>query len=419
MAQKKPSSLLGSIPDLSSYEVLYKHFHSHPELSLQEHETANTVAKHLRGLNAYNVHTNIGGTGVVGVLENGSGKVILLRADMDALPVKEETGLDYASTVTVKDESDGNIKPVMHACGHDMHMTCLLAAAELMAKVRDHWKGTLIVLFQPNEERGGGAKAMVHDGLYDKVPVPDYVLGQHVMALRAGTVGSKIGTIMASSDRFKVTLFGQGGHGSMPHRTIDPAVLAANVVVRLQTIVSREVDPSDMAVVTVASLQAGQTENIIADKAEIKVDVRTINEATRKRVIAAMRRIVKAECSASNSPREPIIEEIASFPLTINDEALANTVATSFQDHFDAFHADTDRTNASEDVTILATSKGRPSLYWFLGGIDHQQWDQAEREGTTYQTIPVNHSPFFAPAIQPTMKVGAEALSLAALTMFS
>ena len=365
MAQKKLSGLLGSIPDLSPYEALYKHFHSHPELSLQEYETANTVAKHLRDLNAYNIHTDIGGTGVVGVLENGSGKVILLRADMDALPVKEETGLDYASTVTVKDQSDGNVKPVMHACGHDIHMTCLLAAAELMAKIRDHWKGTLVVLFQPNEERGGGARAMVDDGLYDKVPVPDYVLGQHVMALRAGTVGSKIGTIMASSDRFKVTLFGRGGHGSMPHRTIDPAVLAANVVVRLQTIVSREVDPSDMAVVTVASLQAGQTENIIADKAEIKVDVRTINEATRKRVIAAVRRIIKAECYASDSPREPIIEEITSFPLTINDEALANTVAASFQDHFDAFEADTERTNASEDVTRLATSKGRPSLYWY------------------------------------------------------
>ena len=419
MAQKHLSSLLTSIPELTPYETLYKHFHSHPELSVQEYETANAVAKHLRDLNAYHVQTNIGGTGVVGVLENGSGKVILLRADMDALPVKEETGLDYASTVTVKDESDGDIKPVMHACGHDMHMTCLLAAAEHLAKVKNHWKGTLIVLFQPNEERGGGAKAMVDDGLYDKVPVPDYVLGQHVMALRAGTVGSKVGTIMASSNRFKITLFGRGGHGSMPHRTIDPAVLAANVVVRLQTIVSREVDPSDMAVVTVASLQAGQTENIIADKAVIKVDVRTVNEATKERVIAAVRRIIKAECDASGSPREPVIEEITAFPLTVNDEALANTVAASFQDRFHSFEPDTDRTNASEDVTILATSKDRPSLYWFLGGVSHQQWDQAEKDGTTHQSIPVNHSPFFAPVIQPTLKVGVEALSLAALTMFS
>ncbi|KAL8823572.1 MAG: hypothetical protein Q9191_005735 [Dirinaria sp. TL-2023a] len=419
MAQEQLSSLLTSIPELSSYETLYKHFHSHPELSVQEYETANTVAEHLRDLNAYHVQTNIGGTGVVGVLENGPGKVILLRADMDALPVKEETGLDYASTVTVKDESDGDIKPVMHACGHDMHMTCLLATAEHMVKIKDRWNGTLIILFQPNEERGGGARAMVDDGLYDKVPVPDYVLGQHVMANRAGTVGSKVGTIMASSDRFKITLFGKGGHGSMPHRTIDPAVLAASVVLRLQTIVSREVDPNDMAVVTVASLQVGQTENIITDKAVIKVDVRTVNAATRERVLAAVRRIVKAECYASGSPKEPLIEQITAFPLTVNDEALANTVAASFQDHLHSFEPDTERSHASDDVTILATSKDRPSLYWFLGGVDHQQWDQAEKDGTTHQNIPVNHSPFYAPVIQPTMKVGIEALSLAALTMFS
>lgn len=306
----------------------------------------------------------------------------------------------------------------MHACGHDMHITCLLAAAEHLAKVKDRWKGTLIVLFQPNEERGGGAKAMVDDGLYEKIPVPDFVLGQHVMALRAGTVGSKVGTIMAASNRYKITLFGRGGHGSMPHRTIDPAVLAANVVVRLQTIVSREVDPSDMAVVTVASLQAGQTENIIADVATLKIDIRTINTQTRERVIAAVRRIVKAECDASKSPKEPIIEEITVFPLTVNDEKLTNIIAAAFEDHFgSSFDANTERVNASEDVTILGTSQDRPCLYWFLGGVDHKTWDQAEKDGTTHETIPVNHSPFFAPIIQPTLRTGVEALSLAALTM--
>ena len=200
------SQALASIPDLAPYEELYKHFHSHPELSIQEHETANTVAKHLRSFNAYSVQTDIGGTGLVGVLKNGQGKTVLLRADMDALPVEEQTGLDYASKVTVVDRSDGATKPVMHACGHDMHITCLLAAAESLAKTKDLWNGTLIVLFQPNEERGGGAKAMVEDGLYDKVPVPDFVLGQHVMALRAGIVGAKVGTIMASSNRCRLSL---------------------------------------------------------------------------------------------------------------------------------------------------------------------------------------------------------------------
>ena len=331
---------------------------------------------------------------------------------------REQTGLEYASKVTVLDKSDNVVKPVMHACGHDIHITCLLAAAEHLAKVKDQWKGTLIVLFQPNEERGGGAQAMVDDGLYEKVPVPDFVLGQHVMALRAGTIGSSVGTIMAASNRYKITLFGRGGHGSMPHRTIDPAVLAANVVVRLQTIVSREVDPSDMAVVTVASLQAGQTENIIADVATLKVDIRTIKAQTRERVIAAVRRIVKAECDASRSPKEPIIEEITVFPLTVNDEKVTNTIAAAFEDHFgSSFDANTERVNASEDVTILGTSQDRPCLYWFLGGVDHKTWDQAEKDGTTHETIPVNHSPFFAPVIQPTLRTGVEALSLAALTM--
>ena len=250
MAAGSLSSLLASIPDLSPYEALYRHFHSHPELSLQEHETAATIAAHLRDLKAYEVHTNIGGTGLVGVLKNGPGKTVLLRADMDALPVDEQTGLEYASKVTVKDESDGLTKPVMHACGHDIHITSLLAAADFLARTRDQWKGTLIVLFQPNEERGGGANAMVKDGLYDIVPVPDCVLGQHVMPLPAGNVGTRSGTIMTSSNRFKITLYGRGGHGSMPHRLLDPVVLAANVVVRLQTIVSREVEPFDIAVVT-------------------------------------------------------------------------------------------------------------------------------------------------------------------------
>jgi amidohydrolase len=227
MAAKSLSSLLSSLPDLASYESLYKHFHAHPELSQQEHETAKTVARQLRDLQVYDVHTGIGGTGLVGVLKNGSGKTILLRADMDALPVKEDTGLEYASTLTVKDESDGLVKSVMHACGHDMHMTCLLAAADFLANIRDHWKGTLIVLFQPNEERGGGANAMVKDGLYNIVPVPDCVLGQHVMAMRAGNIGSRPGTIMTASNRFKITLFGRGGHGSMPHVSIHRASVAS------------------------------------------------------------------------------------------------------------------------------------------------------------------------------------------------
>ncbi|GKT96435.1 LOW QUALITY PROTEIN: metal-dependent amidase/aminoacylase/carboxypeptidase [Colletotrichum tofieldiae] len=273
--------LIAAPIDMAKYEELYKYFHAHPELSNLEAQTAKAVAEQLSQLQAFDITTNIGGHGLVGVLKNGPGNTILLRADIDALPIKEETGLSYASTVNMSDV-EGIMRPVMHACGHDMHMACLLAAAERLVKLKQEWSGTLIVLFQPAEERGTGAKAMIDDGLYDKhkIPVPDFVLGQHVMAMRAGSVGSKTGTIMAGADSMKITLSGLGGHGSQPHRTVDPAVMAAHVVVRLQSIVSREINPSDISVITVGSLHAGQTENVIADSAEIGLDIRSVRPET-------------------------------------------------------------------------------------------------------------------------------------------
>ncbi|KAH8428341.1 M20 family metallopeptidase [Aspergillus melleus] len=400
--------------DLAPYEGLYKYFHANPELSLQEEATSQKVAAHLSGLKAYEIHTNIGGFGLAGVLRNGPGKTVLLRADMDALPVKELTGLPYASSVTMRD-ADGNEKPVMHACGHDMHMTCLLAAAETLANTQHAWSGTLIVVFQPNEERGGGAQAMVNDGLYSKVPVPDYVLGQHVMRMRAGKVGSRPGTIMAAADSLKITVFGRGGHGSLPHQTVDPALLAAHIVVRLQGIVSREVDPTDLGVVTVGSLQAGQTENIIADRAEIGLDFRTVKLETRQKILSAIQRIVEAECMASGSPKPPVFTPTRRFPPTNNDNDAIAQVAKSFEQHLDDFDGDTPRSNVSEDVSTLATCKDIPCCFWFLGGIDAQVWDKAEEEGNQSE-IPSNHSALFAPAIQPTMEVGVKALCLAALT---
>lgn len=291
------AKLLQSHPlDLEEYEKLYKYFHAHPELSLHEGKTSSAVAGH-SSLSAYKVHTSIGGHGVAGVLSNGDGPTILLRADMDALPVEEKTGLEYASKVTMKDD-DGNTTPVMHACGHDMHVTCLLAAAEWLGskEVKEKWAGTLVVVFQPNEERGKGASAMVDGGLYEKVPEPDVVLAQHVMPLRTGKVAVKAGPMIAAADSFKVTVFGRGGHGSMPQLCIDPVVLAANIVVRLQGIVAREVDPQDAAVVTVGSLQAGQSENVIADQAILKVDIRTQKDETRDRVLKAIRRIIERVC---------------------------------------------------------------------------------------------------------------------------
>ncbi|KAJ5527788.1 hypothetical protein N7513_011947 [Penicillium frequentans] len=395
-----PSSILKSHAlDLTPYEDLYKYFHANPELSLQEEATSKKIASHLSNLNYYDIHTNIGGHGLVGVLRNGPGKTILLRADMDALPVKELTGLPYASTVTMRD-ADGVEKPVMHACGHDMHITCLLAAAETLANTRAEWSGTVLVLFQPDEERGGGAQAMVDDGLYDKVPLPDYCFGQHVMRLRAGSVASRPGTIMAAADSMKITVFGRGGHGSLPHQTVDPALLAAHIVVRLQGIVSREVDPSDLGVVTVGSLQAGQTENIIADRAEIGLDFRTVKLETRQKIIAAVKRIVEAECMASGSPKPPVFVPTRRFPPTDNDRGVAGRLAEAFGGHFGDFDADTPRTNVSEDFSTLGTCRGIPV---------HGQENSTEE-------IAGNHSALFAPVIQPTMRSGVDALCLAALT---
>lgn len=415
MAQSSLSDILKTASlDLAPYEVLYKHFHGHPELSRQEKSTSEKLAAHLAQLKIDEIHTNIGGYGLAGVFRNGAGETVLLRADMDALPVKELTGLPYASSRTMHD-SDGNEKPVMHACGHDMHITCLLAAAETLLKMRDAWNGILIVLFQPDEERGGGAQAMVDDGLYSKIPVPDYVLGQHVMKMRAGSIGSRPGAIMAAADSMKITVFGRGGHGSQPHQTVDPVILAAHIVLRLQNIVSREINPSDLAVLTVGSLQAGQTENIITDRAEIGVDFRSVKLEIREQIISSIKRIVEAECTASGSPKAPVFTPTRRFPPTINDSGAASQVAATFATHFEEFDHDIPRTNISEDFSTLATCRGLSSCFWLLGGIDRELWDRAQTDSSTDE-IPGNHSALFTPVIQPTMRAGVDALCLAALT---
>ena len=422
------STILSTLkPDLSYYEEIYKNLHQNPGLSLQEFLAAETAAKHLKTLEGFEVKTKIGGTGLVGILKNGEGKTVLLRADTDALPVKELTGLAYASEVREVDVEDGREKPVMHACGHDMHITCMLAAATTLHTAREHWRGTLIILFQPNEERAGGAKAMIADGLYDlerhACPAPDIVLGQHVMPFPAGTVGTRVGSFASAADSFRVTVYGRGGHASQPHVTIDPVVMAAHIIVRLQTVVSREVDPKDAAVVTVGSVQAGDTENIISSEAVIKINVRTVKPETRTKVLAAIKRIVKAECDASGATKEPLWESTSNFPFTINDETVTNKLAEAFTKHFgDKHDANAPPLGGSEDFSILATEapnkkggKGVPYSYWHFGGSDPKKFQDLQDAGQMDQ-LPINHSAYFAPVIQPTASTGIDTLVVGALT---
>ncbi|KAF1810209.1 metal-dependent amidase/aminoacylase/carboxypeptidase [Eremomyces bilateralis CBS 781.70] len=419
---RRPTHDTGHLPSLDVYQDLYKHFHAHPELSHLESETAARVTEELRSLGSYDIFTNIGEThGVAAVLKNGEGATVLLRADMDGLPVEEKTGLEYASKTRMRD-SEGVERPTMHACGHDMHITSLLATAKLMLDAKKAWRGTLILCFQPAEEKGAGAKAMVegNGGLYTKVPIPDVVLGAHVMPGRAGSLETKRGLVASAADSFRVTLHGRSGHGSQPHRTIDPIVMAASTVLRLQTIVSREVDPYNCpAVVTVGSIHAGDAENIIPEHAEIKLNIRTLDPETRAHVLEGTRRIINAEAMASNAPQEPELESLSNFPFLNNDDEVTTGIETTFAGIFPGrphgYSSDGPRLGGSEDFGILATSVNRPSCFWTYGGTDPAVWDEKEKEGKLKE-IPINHSSYFAPVIMPTLKVAIEGLAGGALT---
>ena len=321
----------------------------------------------------------IGQTGVVGLLRNGEGPTVMLRADMDALPVREQTGLPYASTQTATD-STGKTVPVMHACGHDMHVTWLIGAATLLAQTRDAWKGTLMPVFQPAEETGTGARAMVDGGLLTRFPKPDVVLGQHVMVGPAGSVGSRAGVITSAADSLQIRMFGRGAHGSMPQASIDPVVMAAATVLRLQTIVSRELAASEAAVVTVGSLQAGDKENVIPDEAIIKLNVRTFDEGVRTRVLAAITRIVNAEAAASGAPKPPEITPLDRYSLVTNDPDATRRVVDAFREHFGSDRVrEAKPTSASEDFGVFGAAWQTPSVFWFVGGTDPKHTPRPSR----------------------------------------
>ena len=394
----------GTVADLltgpvrEQLEADYLHLHAHPELSGQEEQTAAYLERRLDTLGIE--HFRCGGTGVVGVLRNGAGPVVAFRADTDGLPILEVTGLDYASAArgTLPDGTD---VPVMHGCGHDTHMAAALAVARALTDRRESWSGTVVLLFQPAEETAAGARAMVADGLWDRAPRAEVVFGQHVMPELAGTVALTPGTAAAFSDVWRVTLTGRQTHGSQPQDGVDPIVLAAHLVTRLQTIAAREVDPRAMAVVTVGTLHAGLKANIIPDRAVLELNVRTFDPAVRRTVLSSIRRMVEAEVHASGAP-EATIEELETFPLLVNDEQTTHEVV-------DVLRAELGEESVrlqpplsgSEDFGILAEALGVPSVFWMFGGMS--------QEVLADQPVPKNHSPRFAPVLQPTLDTATRA----------
>lgn len=389
---------------LTRLRGVYRELHQQPELSLEEHKTAERIEAELSSLDVE--VQRIGGTGVVAMIRNGAGPTVLARADTDALPVSEQTGLDYASEV----------EGAMHACGHDMHVATLLGAIELLVNHKDAWAGTYIGLFQPAEETAQGAQAMLDDGLVEKIPTPDVAFSQHVMPTEAGTIGTSPGPVLSAGDSLKITVYGRGAHGSMPHNSVDPVVLASSIVMRLQTIVSRETQPGQFAVVTVGALNAGSKSNIIADRAELLLNLRTYDAALREQIMAAIERIVRAECQAAGSPQEPGFEYYDQFPLTDNDPTVNAKVTEAFTEAFgaDAVY-ETKPYTASEDFSRIPNAFGIPYAYWFIGSVEPEKYRRAVEQGTVSQDIPANHSPFFAPEFDPTLEIGIRTQVIAAL----
>jgi hippurate hydrolase len=393
---------------------LYRDLHRHPELAFQETRTAGIVASRLRSA-GYDVTEGVGRTGVVGVLANGVGPVVLLRADMDALPVEEATGLEYASTARGIDVGGADV-PVMHACGHDVHVTCLLAACAELAADRGSWSGTVLAVFQPAEEQGAGALAMLDDGFYDRFPEPVVVLGQHVAPIPAGVIGLRSGPAFAASDGVRIVLHGRGAHGSRPEASVDPVVMAAATVMRLQTIVSREIAGTETAVVTVGRMSAGTAGNVIPDSAELVLNIRTYDPKVLDRVLTSITRIAEGEAAAAGAPRPPDVEHLASFPAVINDVDAVESTRAALASVAMAV-VDPGPVTGSEDVGAFATAAGVPCVYWLLGGADPAEFQgltSIEQIAEKVRVIPSNHSPLYAPVIEPTLANGRAALVAAA-----
>jgi hippurate hydrolase len=391
-------------------DSLYRDLHRQPELSGHEQRTAETLATGLRAL-GFEVTTGVGRTGVVGVLKNGAGPVVLLRTDLDALPVEEKTGLEYASTVRTKDDA-GNDVGVMHACGHDIHMAAWMGTAKIMSGSRDRWAGTLVLIGQPAEEILRGAKWMIEDGLLTRFPKPDVALAIHDDArLPAGVIGYHAGPILSNSDLVRITIYGAGGHGARPETTVDPVVIAARTVLTLQTIVSREISPFDAAVITVGTLHAGTRANIIPAEARLELSVRSLTDKVRAHLLSAIERVARAEAAAARAPKEPLVERVDSVDALINDAALTKRVSDTLQRVLGPDRVrDVPPEMGSEDFSYFHKN-GIPSLMLRVGTVEPTAFEAAEKSGAALVSL---HSPFFAPDRERTLKaaIAAEVLSL-------
>jgi len=394
-------------------ESLYRALHAAPELSMQEVATAAELAGRLRAL-GFEVAEKVGGTGIVGVLRNGDGPVVLLRTDLDALPVEERTGLPYASRATGKDD-EGRPIPAMHACGHDLHMTAWAGAATLLARAKARWRGTLVMAGQPAEEKGAGADRMIKDGLFERFPRPAFAVALHVTPeLPAGSVGVTPGPAFASVDSVDLTIHGRGGHGAMPHRTVDPILIAARTVVALQALVSREKDPFEPAVVSVGSFQAGAKHNVIPPEARLKITVRAYSEEVRQRLLAGIQRVAAGESIAGGAPAAPDFSIVESTPGVVNDVALTGRLRGAFAAALGSGNVrEFPPASVSEDFSYFGRSGVAASMFW-LGVADPPALEKAKAEG---RALPPLHSAEFAPSYEPAIRTGVTALVSAALEL--
>ncbi len=402
--------------DMPGLIALYEDLHANPELSFQEFKTAAKLAERARKL-GFEVTEGVGQTGVVAVMKNGEGPVVMLRADMDGLPVSEQTGLRYASTARGVPES-GVESGVMHACGHDTHMAAWIGAAQLLAERKGEWSGTLVMILQPAEEIGLGAMAMLKDGLYERFPKPDYVLAFHdAAAAPAGVIGYTSGYALANVDSVDITVKGVGGHGAYPHTTKDPIVIASSIVMRLQTLVSREKNPLDPAVVTVGSFHAGAKHNIISDEAKLQLTVRSYSDESRDALLSGIERISRAEAMAAGLPDEllPVVEVQDPYtPATYNTPELTQTIAELFKDRFPGRAIETQPVMGGEDFSQFrrADPDNVQTLIFWVGGVPMDQWEKSEAGELE---LPSLHSPFWAPDAKAVIATATEAMTAATL----